>query len=734
MPLLCLQNQLVIGFFEGQKRSTRLRNKVEPAQTPRDLIKRSMRDNLRQSISRQPVSTRKRTASSMQKKATTPSPTSSSTDDNDTPRRLLKKILQTEPVKSPAVHEEAARVALQLPAADSSIASKRQSLELDTSDLSNVTFGAAASVAKGLKRKRPARILSVTAFEEHLNEGRDDAVNERDELAQNDSSLSLSNITSLSLKTPFVDDRNEKKGLRRRVSHRQRSTKFKFGDAEMELDHDERDKSAQNDSSLSLSNITSLSLKTPFVDDRNEKKGLRRRVSLRQQSTKFKFGDAEMELDHGSSIFVQGEPGLSETAPDLSLLAAQDKSVVPGSSHQGVHKQPDVGRQLVESKTTVGDREDQVVISPSEGEGDVVSESQEEDGTQEEVEGAAVDRQTEEEDEAATCEDEEEAETPPEEEEADVDSQTEGVVDSQTEDDAASAGTRSEENNVAEDDNDGQQEEEDGAAENDDDDDDDDEEHIARRAHRSERALVVPVAEDDSVKHGRSVVKNGTQRLSDFHGLEDGQDADQDLSSHLVAASDREEPPEEALPTEVADPTEEEEEEEDGDDEDEQQSEGMKTPEFIREKITFQLPDPTLATIFKPQASTSAAAAPATKPKRARKRRSEAAPQGLSKSYLMSTFRHFAKAQVSADVYPVLRDTMEKFLERMAEDLETFANHAGRKTIEVEDAVLLLRRQGHVNDKVPVEVLIEKYLRLEQRKLLIPIATSGNVVVPKMKK
>lgn len=45
-----------------------------------------------------------------------------------------------------------------------------------------------------------------------------------------------------------------------------------------------------------------------------------------------------------------------------------------------------------------------------------------------------------------------------------------------------------------------------------------------------------------------------------------------------------------------------------------------------------------------------------------------------------------------------------------------------------------LFRQGYVNDKVPVEVLIEKYLRMEQRKLLIPIATSGNVVFPKRKR
>ncbi|KAI3364841.1 hypothetical protein L3Q82_001030 [Scortum barcoo] len=74
---------------------------------------------------------------------------------------------------------------------------------------------------------------------------------------------------------------------------------------------------------------------------------------------------------------------------------------------------------------------------------------------------------------------------------------------------------------------------------------------------------------------------------------------------------------------------------------------------------------------------------------------------------------------------------MDKFFERLAEDLETYATHAKRKTIEVEDAELLLRRQGYVNDKVPVEVLIEKYLRMDQRRLLIPIATSGNVVIPK---
>lgn len=35
---------------------------------------------------------------------------------------------------------------------------------------------------------------------------------------------------------------------------------------------------------------------------------------------------------------------------------------------------------------------------------------------------------------------------------------------------------------------------------------------------------------------------------------------------------------------------------------------------------------------------------------------------------------------------------MNKFFDRMAQDLETYAAHAKRKTIDVEDAILLLRR------------------------------------------
>lgn len=43
-----------------------------------------------------------------------------------------------------------------------------------------------------------------------------------------------------------------------------------------------------------------------------------------------------------------------------------------------------------------------------------------------------------------------------------------------------------------------------------------------------------------------------------------------------------------------------------------------------------------------------------------------------------------------------LSDRTDKFLVRLAEDLETYAAHAKRKTIEVEDALLLLKRFVYV--------------------------------------
>ncbi|XP_063338089.1 transcriptional regulator ATRX [Pelmatolapia mariae] len=306
-----------------------------------------------------------------------------------------------------------------------------------------------------------------------------------------------------------------------------------------------------------------------------------------------------------------------------------------------------------------------------------------------------------------------------------------------------------------------------------------DSEHISRRAYRSEGGLIVPVTEaaedfpnatfagwpDAKFKgHGTldlrtsfemgshesgqthtgdpDVAESSTQGQAEATGTTNEPEADKENSFPLpegtydIEDGRSETVPDEAPAEDAAEPEEELEEEEDDDEEDEASDFPCKTPAFVREKINFNRPDPSASpsVLKNNQASTSGTREPlpAAKPKqrRVRKTRISKKETVLPKSYLMGVFKHFAKTKVSADVHPVLNEIMDKFFDRLAEDLETYAAHAKRKTIEVEDVELLLKRQGYVNDKVPVEVLIEKYLRLDQRRLLIPIATSGNVVIP----
>ncbi|EGW10112.1 Centromere protein T [Cricetulus griseus] len=73
---------------------------------------------------------------------------------------------------------------------------------------------------------------------------------------------------------------------------------------------------------------------------------------------------------------------------------------------------------------------------------------------------------------------------------------------------------------------------------------------------------------------------------------------------------------------------------------------------------------------------------------------------------------------------------LDKYFQHLCNDLEAFSAHAGRKTVKLEDMELLLRRQGLVTDQVSLHVLVERYLPLEYRQLLIPCAFSGNSVFP----
>ncbi|XP_061911684.1 centromere protein T isoform X2 [Entelurus aequoreus] len=900
---------------------TRLSVKKADAQTPQNILRRSLKHKMRESISKKnlPPASKGRTVSLGLENPNTRA-SSLMLLEGDTPRHILMNILQTEPVKSPVIHQEAAPVESQPSSADHSIATN-SSIELSGLDLPDLTFGNAQSVAKRLSRKRPRRTVNVSTFIKKLRKGEDEKCeNEEEDSAQEDLSLS-SSTTSFGLKTPFENVQTDKKGLRRRVSQRRKTTKEGFGDAvnRMLLDHETssliQGEQGLGESTLAegfspkLSNLNKQELINEIIHSNTARydtgdvpvgvfavletqdqstvmasaitqtqpdgKGEVMQVSECQEENNTTDCEAELETPEPEEEDDKGEreeraavnpqteevvvtPSVEEdnmeeekslvysqtkadaatptededatTTPEDEDHVEEDKvALVDSQTEEDATTPPEdedattppededattppedednmeeeemvvVDSQTEEDATTPPEDEDattppedednmeeeeMVVVDsqteedstmPSEGE-DATTPPEEEDNMEEE-EMAVVDSQTEE--DAATPSEVEDATTPPEEED-NMEEEEMAVVDSQTEEDAATPSEDEDATTPSEGEDNMEEEEgtkhptEDSAAVPSEEDNalaarsqskgktdeeqelNQDVEHIDRQAHRFGGTFVMHVEEDDTTEPGLSEQDvGGKNSLRDSHSsieedcsdLESGPhpDSDPDESGieaqpgfHLPEVSSGEragDSPIEAPPVDGA-VTPEQDEWEENDDEEENQEIPMKTPAFVREKRTFQVAYQASPTALNPQTSNKSEGAPSVKPKRVRKPKSATVKNevGLPKNYLMGVFRHFAKTKVSPDVYPVLKETMDKFFDRMAEDLETFAHHAKRKTIEVEDVVLLLRRQGHVNDKVPVEVLIEKYLRMDQRRLLIPMATSGNIVIPKMKR
>ncbi|NWV17227.1 CENPT protein, partial [Origma solitaria] len=102
----------------------------------------------------------------------------------------------------------------------------------------------------------------------------------------------------------------------------------------------------------------------------------------------------------------------------------------------------------------------------------------------------------------------------------------------------------------------------------------------------------------------------------------------------------------------------------------------------------------------------------------------------LPRSLIKEIFSHFVRMPVTRDAFKIVERCSERYFKQLSNDLEAYTSHAGRKTVEVADLEVLMRRQGLVTDKMPLHVLIERFLPLEYRKVLIPIAVSGNKVIP----
>ncbi|XP_071767714.2 uncharacterized protein cenpt [Centroberyx gerrardi] len=793
------------------RRSNRLSRKDAGAQTPQQILRKSLKHKIRESASRisLPQSKRK-TISVVSRKTNTLTPATASLlcDDGVTPRHLLRNILRTEPETSLLVQEKVVSKKPQLPSANSSMSSNSSSAGLSGLDLPDVTVANPASTVKGLSRKRPRRSLNVTAFEKRLKHG-NDVEKEGEESADDLSSLSssLSSSATLSLKTPFVDVRTEKRGLQRKVPNRRIISVEEFGagvhrrqmgsdPGAVEWAHDVT--APSEGFTLHLSNLSEPDITTDIINHNTalyaQPDAMDSNFSIVAMQDKPTVMASQIQRDMREveeveqRQLVREESAAGFPTEEEPVAESQSEEEEPAADSQSEEEEPAADSQTdeegvaaksqseeeegaAESQT---DEEDTATKSQSEEEEGAAESQTEEEGavakSQSEEEEGAAESQTDEEDAAANSQSEEQegaTESQTDEEDAAAKSQSEeeeGAAESQIEEDGVATEPQTEElfESQTEKEDDGKQEAEDVEQPH-------DVEHISRRAHRSEAGLMPltgpRATEAESKRHSdgdfhTSLDMGSSESSPPEVGIPDSAssspqgNAQEDASraeaspgiekenSILLLADDAEDsvhlsgtsPEQDA----AQGPADQEEEWEDEGDSDQSEELSMKTPAFVREKRIFSPRDPlTSPTNLKNiQASAAAESLAPAKPKRvtAVKTRPAKKEPGLPKSYLMGVFKHFAKTKVSPDVYPVLKEIMDKFFDRLAEDLEAYATHAKRKTIDVEDVELLLKRQGYVNDKVPVQVLIEKYLPMEYRKLLIPIATSGNVVIPKQRR
>ncbi|CAG8556350.1 12502_t:CDS:2 [Cetraspora pellucida] len=92
-------------------------------------------------------------------------------------------------------------------------------------------------------------------------------------------------------------------------------------------------------------------------------------------------------------------------------------------------------------------------------------------------------------------------------------------------------------------------------------------------------------------------------------------------------------------------------------------------------------------------------------------------------------FGSFSNAKLSKTAMQVNIRT-QLFFEQVATDLATYAAHGKREIIQDKDVLLLMKRQGLINDKISFEYLADRYLPRELSDEVCLVARAGNKLYP----
>ncbi|XP_060131959.1 centromere protein T isoform X2 [Zootoca vivipara] len=157
-----------------------------------------------------------------------------------------------------------------------------------------------------------------------------------------------------------------------------------------------------------------------------------------------------------------------------------------------------------------------------------------------------------------------------------------------------------------------------------------------------------------------------------------------------------------------------------------------KTPAFVRTRVVQCTP--LLSDLHAPKVAASRSLSKQLSVKQGKKPAKRAcrgkSEPALPSKFVKNVFACYVKMPVARDAFKTVKNCVNLYFKQLSDNLEAYANHARRKTIEPADLELLMRRQGLITDKIPLNVLIERHMPLEYRQLLIPVATSGNKVFP----
>ncbi|XP_059381890.1 centromere protein T [Carassius carassius] len=750
------------------RRSMRLKN-TPGLESPGSALRHRLKKKLHESASLSPLPSPKRqrsTVANTNPPVTAPSPVY---DEDITTRGLLRGIIQMETEASLLMSGQPALQESEPNPAESSAGERTEGLSgVELSDLTLHTEPL-THVVRGLSRKKPQHVFSVSAFEEQFDQLPDNTEDTSNVFHKGDVSQAKGDASqdldvssgsksglNLTLKTPFVEKRIERAGLQRKVSHRRLQSVDAFDEAvqrclEQGPNQDQsvfQDGKTLEDSSwqkftLGLSDVTELYVHSKKDDTMGPSAENERASDIPDSEPLIQEEkDHEMESQDQEEVVPPSQDNVYLSAEDIVLAPTQAMTESLPESHdvelqdREFVEEVEIGNVVEIEYENIVETEDQEVV---EIEDDNIEEIQDEH-----VEEVEDENSEEVKDENAEEVKDENAEEVEDENAEEV--ENEEVIEAEHEHIDTSQYL----------------------------------ERITRRAHRSEGGGAVlgipgtsrvtksfgaglnPREKDllDFVDEGRVTHQDipgeerealGSPEFPLLHPAAELSTPEQRSLQHeaslpeedvpeLAEDDDAQEEPnqseeEELMDSEPANHSPEfpqDEEEEEDDDDDALSAElSMKTPAFVRQKRVFaSRTAQTTPTVLK---EVNSGPAPQVA-KRAPRQKRQTGVNVLPKSYVMSVFKHFTKTKVASDVYPAINEILKKYFERLADDLEAYATHAKRKTIEVEDFELLMRRQGFVTDTTPVNILIEKYLPMEYRKLLIPVATSGNKVIPKQRR